>query len=173
MTETFLRESTKFQVIPAPIQVPGTCASCGSSSTDDRDYVDFDMFVDYVGVIYFCTFCFRECANALGYLSPDQSRELEDKLGAFELKLANFYTKDKALNDAINLLRNSKLFDLVDDPTSLSSEVLGSEINRSSESDNPETNGIDQYSDKQDSEQGPSDLSAVRDNELRSLGLEL
>lgn len=171
MSDTFLRESTKFRVIPAPTQVPGTCASCGSSSTEDRDYVDFDMFVDYVGVIYFCTFCFDECANALGYISPEQARRLENQVEYYATKVANFYTKDKALNDAINLLRDSGLFDLIDGPAGASNEISSSEINGSPESDNSQSTESDQHPDKQDSKQGSSDLSAVRDDELFNLGL--
>jgi hypothetical protein len=173
MTETFLRESTKFRVLSAPIQVPGVCASCGSSSTDDRNYVDFDMFVDYVGVIYFCTFCFDECANALGYISPEQARVLEAKLEAAEKKILDFYTKDRALNDAINLLRDSGLFDLVDGAASASNEVPSSEVNGSSKQDDLGTNESDKHNGKQDSEQGSPDLSATGDDELFGLGIKL
>lgn len=171
MSDSLLRESTKFRVIPAPVMVPGTCASCGSSSTDDRDYVDFDMFVDYIGVIYFCTFCFTECANSLGFLSPEQSKRLEEQVEYYATKVANFYTKDRALNDAITLLRDSGLFDLVDGAANASNEVSSSEINGSSESDNQRSDETDQHTNEQDSKQGSSDLSTTGDDELFKLGI--
>src|ERR1044072_3842352 len=165
MTNTFLKESTKFRVLPAPIQVPGVCASCGSSNNNDRDYVDFDLTIDFHGVIYLCTFCFSECANAIGFISPEQARELETKLEATEKKILDFYTKEKALDEAINFLRNSGLFDLNDDSASFPREVSDSQVDGSSEQDNHGTNESDQHIKQQDSKQGSVDLSAAGNNE--------
>lgn len=172
MNDTFLRESTKFQVVPAPIQVPGTCVSCGSSRTDDRDYIDFGLTLDFVGVIYFCTFCMSECANTIGYISPEQARRLEEQVEYYATQVANFYTKDKALNEAINLLRDSGLFDLITGAASSSDEISSNTINESPESNDPGTNETDQHIKQQDTKQGSSDLSAVRNDEL-IFGLDL
>jgi hypothetical protein len=114
-----------------------------------------------------------ECANTIGFINPEQARRLEEQVEYYATKLANFYTKDRALNDAINLLRNSGLFDLADGAASASNEVSDSSVHESSESNDPGTNETDQHIKQQDSEQGPSDLSATGNNELRSLGLEL
>lgn len=161
MTETFLTESTKFKIVPAPIQVPGTCSSCGSSSTEDRDYIDFDLTLDFYGVVYICTFCFSECANAVGYISPEQARALEAQREYYALQVANFYTKDKALNDAINLLRESGLFDLVDGPAGISNEVPATGVNEVINADNSGINEGEPNLNKQDSKQGPPDLPAT------------
>lgn len=161
MNDTFLTESTKFQVVPAPIQVPGTCSSCGSSSNEDRDYVDFGLTLDFYGVVYFCTFCFNECANALGYISPEQARILEDQREYYALQVTNFYIKDKALNDAINLLRESGLFDLVDESSGTSNEVSTTGIDEIINADNSGINKSESDTNKQDSEQGLLNLSAT------------
>lgn len=161
MSETFLRESTKFRMSPAPIQVPGTCASCGSSSTDDRDYVDFGMTVDFVGVIYFCTFCFTECANALGWISPEQARNMEELLEVTEKKVVDFYTKDRALNDAVRVLRDSGLFDLVESNDPAPVAEVANKIDRSPIQDDTRTDKSELDPSEQDSKQGSSDLPAT------------
>jgi hypothetical protein len=173
MVNTLLRESTKFRIVPAPTQEPGICISCGSSRTDDRDYIDFGLDKDFLGTVYFCTFCMTECANTIGYINPEQARRLEEQVEYYATKVANFYTKDRALNDAINLLRDSGLFDLTDGAANTSNEVLSSQVDGSSEQDNHGTNESDQHIKQQDSQQGPIDLSAAGNNELRNLGLEL
>lgn len=161
MTETFLTESTKFKIVPAPIQVPGNCSSCGSSNNEDRNYIDFDLTLDFYGAVYICTFCFSECANAVGYISPEQARRLEAQTEYYALKVANFYTKDKALNDAINLLRESGLFDLVDGPAGTSNEVPATGIDEVINADNSGISEGESDSNKQDIKQRSIDLSAL------------
>lgn len=171
MTNTLLRESTKFRIVPAPTQVPGICISCGSSRTDDRDYIDFGLDKDFLGTVYFCTFCMTECANTIGYISPEQARRLEAQVEYYAKKTADFYTKDRALNDAITLLRDSGLFDLVDGAASASNKVSSDTVNESFEPDNSKSDESDQHLIKQDSEQGRSNLSTNGDDDLFKLDL--
>ena|SRR5882757_3802097 len=168
MSLTFLTESTKFKVVPAPTQVPGTCASCGASDNSDRQYIDFGFTLDYYGVFYLCTFCFTECANAIGFISPEQSRNMEELLEVAEKKVLDFYTKDKALNDAISLLRDSGLFDLVDGPAGLTNEIATSAVDSSPVQDDSGINQDKLDFGEQTTEQGSSDVSTVRDDEFRS-----
>lgn len=168
MIETFLTESTKFKVVPAPTQVPGTCASCGASDNSDRQYIDFGFTLDYYGVFYLCTFCFTECANVIGFINPEQARRLEEQTEYYALKIANFYTKDRALNDAVTLLRDSGLFDLVDGAARTTDEVVTSAVDTSSVQDNPRTDQDELNFSEQTTEQGSSDVSTVRDDEFRS-----
>lgn len=163
--------SSKVQILNAPILAPGTCMLCGSSSSDDRDYIDIGKDIEFVGVIYFCTFCFTEITNRLGCLTPEQSKQLEDELDAARQRILEFETKDRALNDAINTLRDTGLFSGTDltvvrrptseavDSKSESSVQDVVESERESDRSDPETK-------QSDLEQRSFDLSAVRNDEF-------
>lgn len=102
--------SSKVRILEAPILAPGTCMLCGASRNDDRGYIDMGKDIQFVGVIYFCTFCMTEVANAIGCLMPEQAAALENELDAARQRILEFETKDRTLNDAINTLRNTGLF---------------------------------------------------------------
>ena len=102
--------TSKVQILEAPRLLPGTCMLCGTSRTDDRQYIDIGKDIQFVGVIYFCTFCMTEIANALGCLMPEQTKELEDELDSARQRILEFETKDQTLNDAITTLRDTGLF---------------------------------------------------------------
>jgi len=172
MVDTFLRESSKFRILNAPIEAPGTCASCGASSADDRDYIDLGIDLEFFGTIYFCTFCYTEGANALGFVNPDQARELEDKLTAAENHIIEFRTKERALDDTINLLRNSGLLNLNDDPTTRIIEDFNRASDKATSGNNSGSEQIDQHSEQSSSKQRPNDIPTVRsDDPLDSLQL--
>lgn len=102
--------TSKVQILEAPRLLPGTCMLCGTSRTDDRQYIDIGKDIQFVGVIYFCTFCMTEIANALGCLMPEQAKALEDELDAARQRILEFNEKDQALNGAIDTLRDTGLF---------------------------------------------------------------
>lgn len=65
--------NARIQVMPIPVAAPGKCAICGYAGQDgERNYIDIGLDLDFYGVVYFCTHCFTETANQLGYGSPDQ-----------------------------------------------------------------------------------------------------
>jgi hypothetical protein len=107
-------ESSRIQILDAPILNPGTCALCGSSSTGDRKYADLGITVDYVGVIYFCTFCLQEVANRVGCATPEQTKQLEDELDAARQTILEFQAQKAAYDDAIGTLRSTGLFSNTD-----------------------------------------------------------
>lgn len=109
--------SSRFVVLNAPIEAPGVCAICGSSRSDDRDYVDFGLFIEYVGKILFCSFCIAELTNRMGSATPDQVRQLEDQLDAARQEILSFQSQKAKFNDAINILRSTGLFDSSDSLT--------------------------------------------------------
>lgn len=103
-------ESSRIKILDAPILNPGTCALCGASRNDDRKYVDFGLTVDYIGVIYFCTFCMTELANRIGCLMPEQTQKLEDELNVARQTILDFQKDKAALDDAVSTLRSTGLF---------------------------------------------------------------
>lgn len=157
--------SSKVQILEAPRLNPGDCVMCGASRTDDRQYIDIGLTVDFIGVIYFCTKCMQEVANTLGCLMPEQTKQLEDELDAARTRILEFETKDQALNDAIDALRTVVVFnpgnrfvvrdsDLQHQP--LISDQITAEQSRRITQDRSE-------SEQSDSEQRPDDLSSSSD----------
>ncbi len=118
MTESVTKyahlESSRIRVLDNPNMHPGTCVLCGASRNDDRKYVDIGLDIDFVGVIYFCTFCMQELANRLGCLMPDQTKKLEDELDSARQTILEFQTQKAAYDDAIGTLRNTGLFSGID-----------------------------------------------------------
>lgn len=164
MVQTNLLGSSKVRILEAPRLAPGTCVVCGTSRTDDRQYVDLDIFVEYVGQIYFCTFCMTELANQLGCLTPEQTKQLEEERDAALQTIIEFQTKDRALNDSINLLRSTGLFDRAADP--LGALISTMEIKPSELSDKQDAIGPDREAEQSNSEQGSDDLPTTTDDEF-------
>lgn len=103
-------ESSRVSILDAPVMNPGTCAICGTSRNDDRKYIDLGLDVDFIGVIYFCTFCIQELVNRIGCAMPDQVKVLEDELTSARQTILEFQSQKAAYDDAINTLRSTGLF---------------------------------------------------------------
>lgn len=166
MAESLIRESSKFRILSAPVQKPGVCAGCGSSGTEDRQYVDLDVTVDFHGVIYLCTFCFSECANSLGFLSPIQSNKLEYDLTVAEQLIIDFRVKEQALDNAINALRDSGVLSHYPDTSADDAEKPIESVSLIATGDYSEPEPIDYKPEQFNSKQGSSDLSDSSIDEL-------
>lgn len=172
MTETPVKVvSSKVQILEAPRLNPGVCMLCGTSRNDDRQYIDIGKDIDFIGVIYFCTFCMTEVANALGCLMPEQARALENELDAARQRILEFHQKDEALNDAISSLRDTGLFSGTD-----FTGIRRSNVSEQPEESEPaiqdtvrsesEITGTDQDSKQPNFKQGSFDLSATGNDEF-------
>lgn len=163
--------SSKVQILEAPRLLPGTCMLCGTSRTDDRQYIDIGKDIQFVGVIYFCTFCMTEIANRIGCLMPEQTKALEEELDAARQRILEFQTKDEALNGAIDTLRNTGLFSGTD-LTAVHRRFVSEEPKNSEPTlfDSIETDGesdrSNQDSKQSDSKQGSNDVPTITDDEF-------
>lgn len=154
-------DGSRIRVLDAPILAPGVCAICGSSRNDDRKYVDLGIDVDYVGVMYFCTFCMTELVNTLGCLTQDQSQGLLNEVEAARNTILEFQAMKAAYDNAISTLRNTGLFDgvpLVDDAPK--SGPVADVSNPESKS-----SGTSKSTKQSNSKQGSADVSAIGSNE--------
>lgn len=131
MPQVSYREASRVQVLEAPLLLPGTCAICGASSTGDRKYIDIGWTIEFIGVVYFCTFCFSEAANVLGCLTKEQTEKLEDENNKLRQRILDFQAKEAALDDAINRLRESNILDYVSDRSTTSDPGVASTSNQS------------------------------------------
>jgi len=168
--------TSKVQILEAPRLAPGTCMLCGTSRNDDRQYIDIGKDIQYVGVIYFCTFCMTQIANTLGCLMPEQTKALEDELDAARQRILEFEIKDRTLNDAITTLRDTGLFSGTDFTGIVgSAPVVVAKADISDSEPNLYDTivserfsiGDDQDSEQPDSEQGSSDIPATGNDEFK------
>lgn len=67
----------KVVVIPSPRMKPAKCILCGSVGADGRPFVDMGLYLDWYGVVYFCSYCMVAISNKLGYYTPSQYNHME------------------------------------------------------------------------------------------------
>lgn len=158
-------ETSKVQILESPRLAPGTCVLCGTSRTDDRQYIDIGLTVEYVGVIYFCTFCMTEVANRIGCYTLEQSKQLEDDLDRARQRILEFEIKDSALNGAIDSLRNTGLF------TDSGSSMLTVPIDSDAEKYQSTIDGGNPESEQSDSKQRTDDVPSTPSDELYSFDI--
>jgi hypothetical protein len=155
-------------VVEKALVKPGKCIVCGASS-DGRPFVDFNLYIEWYGAVYFCAFCFVNACNKLGYYNPDQFDDVTDKYNATLKRVARLESD----NDSIrNILGN--MFNL--DPNQRDELVLlWDEFTswrageKSPEPDNRKSTEVDKRTDEQSSSKRPNDISSsasgVRDND--------
>lgn len=70
----------KFQILEGPLELPpNKCAGCGFAIYEKaHKYVDWNFSLEFYGQVVFCVDCFRQAANQLGYMDPDQTERLID-----------------------------------------------------------------------------------------------
>lgn len=69
--------SNKIQVTEHANVAPNKCANCSFSGREPgRYFIDFGVDLEFYGTIYLCTGCFAECANILGWISPERADKL-------------------------------------------------------------------------------------------------
>ena len=167
MPKVNYREASKIQVLEAPRLPPGTCAVCGSSSNDDRQYMDLGIDIEFYGVFYLCTFCFLQAVNTLGCLTKEQTTALEDENNRLRQRIINFEAKEAALDGAINALRDSGILDYASSRSVISDPGVESKTNQSIEQYYADIVARDKSKSDDNSpkpssfvsEQGPDDLS--------------
>lgn len=99
--------SDRVQVLDHPQALPGKCVICGYPGGihgDGRKFVDFQFDIDFYGAVIFCTSCLTNCVNKLGFLSPEQTKELEGKLLKLEESLQRALTENARLRNALDSL---------------------------------------------------------------------
>jgi hypothetical protein len=112
---------------------PGTCFVCNRhGNSDELGMIDTQKDVDWIGVIYICSFCILEMAEQYGAASP--SAQLNN-LAAQEATQAQLYAVRERLAKAEGILDGMGALHLLDlDPGSLSSDHrLNQEVVKESE----------------------------------------
>lgn len=95
---------SRFSITDYPAALPGKCVVCGGIGGDGRKFIDFGFEQDFYGVIYFCTLCFTECLNVMGWASPDQVKEVESHMLLQEQRLSELEAENVRLRGALSQL---------------------------------------------------------------------
>lgn len=166
-----MEASSRIQILSAPIQLPGVCGLCGTSRTDDRQYIDIGLWVEFYGQFYFCTFCFSQFTNRLGGLTPDQATDIENELDQARQRILEFQEKEVAINGVIDTLRATGLFTdsgILSDASVSSSSIKQDTLQFDDiiERDKHKSVKPEQYSSEASSKQGSDDVPSTRSNEL-------
>lgn len=161
---------SRFQVVEgSPTCAPGKCVVCGKVQ---GTFIDTGWEMDFYGVIYFCSDCFTQGANTLGYLSPQQGELLAQGAQVLQDQLEDVLEKNRELNDLVGALRRHDSISnpvpdvVVDEP----------EPNRELQVTDPKPAGgsskaakSEQRSNEPSDESGHSDL--LVDDSIEQLGL--
>lgn len=69
--------TSRFQVYPVPMVIPGKCAVCGNPN---NPVVDFGMTLQFYGAVYLCFTCVEEAGAAIGLVPVSKLREAQESL---------------------------------------------------------------------------------------------
>jgi len=146
----------RIQVIQGtPPALPGKCVVCG---TTQGPVIDIGFEIDFYGVVYFCKTCIQEVANSLGYLSPEQHRELLDDLLEAGTRIGLLEEERVVIKNALRL-DFGELASIIGD-----SDVSVDSPDKTIEEPEPAIDESEQGPLESDNEQGSSDLLDDDDN---------
>lgn len=165
-------DSSRIRILDTPILAPGVCCICGAGRNDDRKYIDLGIDVDYIGVMYFCTFCMTELANTLGCLMPEQAQQLRDELDSARQTIINFQQEKAAVHGAVDAIRRTGLFSGTDFNSLITTPEKSDDFELVNEpgSDSTErkTSGSNKDTKQSDPKQGSDDIPEFGSNDLES-----
>jgi len=105
---TFI-SNDRVQVIHGiPSALPHACVVCDTSS-NDRDYIDFNYSIEGHGAVYFCNVCMRAVLKLLGWAPPDDVAFLEGQLEKANLRADT--ARNEVQNELYLLLDRGGFFD--------------------------------------------------------------
>lgn len=98
------------------LQLPHKCGTCGAfSGAKGRKFIDFDMWIEFYGVVYICNECFLGAAKELDCVPTVQYDEAMRQVEEYKAVVLSLIAENRGLRDAVDNLRG---FDRPD-PSSL------------------------------------------------------
>lgn len=102
-----------------PDMLPGKCSLCGGMQYDGRKWIDFGLSIDWYGVVYLCTFCFKEIKDQIeedesgfpvaSFLALKEEKELHQKtISNLQTANANLTKKVTELKDELAALKHER-----------------------------------------------------------------
>lgn len=141
--------------------LPNKCFGCGKMH---GNFIDTGNSIDFYGAVYWCTTCFTEQANGLGYQSPEQVSKLEKTIQYLDQENIRLNSECEALNNAV------ASFDRVQYSGLRSFDVTHLSLNEGEQGTSDEVVGDESASiesesgsDEQDNVGGSSDVHDIED----------
>lgn len=98
---------SRIQVLNVPVAAPGKCVMCGSSNGEDRTFLDFGFAIDWYGVVYFCSECIKEFAQAINYIPVEAFQAQDRELNALQVTYDKLVKEHSVTKDALCTLLSS------------------------------------------------------------------
>jgi hypothetical protein len=95
---------SRIQVLDVPIMAPGKCTICGSDGGDGRKFIDYGHQLDWYGAVYFCSYCIKECAQAVEFIPVEAFDKLHTDFRELQVQHDKILNENKALRNALSTL---------------------------------------------------------------------
>lgn len=153
-----LSAQSRLTVLNNPELAPGVCFLNGCVGDGKRKFIDFGKNIEWYGVVYICTECIVEVAQAADYIPVAKFDELHNAHRQLMVKHNQLQAKYAPFEEAINNVvesRNSMpdvAFDM------LRNRVSGVEESEEQRVDNNETVSGESETNESDNVEGPDDI---------------
>lgn len=90
----------KFQIVTRPAAQPGCCYVCRNGNA--AWYLDTGAYEEFFGVVYICNDCIAQMAVTVGYFTPEQRVEFEERIMQLGNELAESTARIYGMEQIIN-----------------------------------------------------------------------
>lgn len=159
---------SRYSVLNAPILAPGTCILCKSPGGDGRQFIDLGIQVNWIGAMYFCTYCVAEAASMIGMIPRKAHDELEEVFNSnWELHREVSKELREKLDAAAILLRDCRCGNFGPGVTEPTSDVEADSDPEQPDSDTDESGDVEESGDVSESS-GDDESAVVRPKRTRA-----
>lgn len=107
-----LDPTSKFKIVDQPYALPSKCAFCGIGHNEDgkRVFIDTTLDLDWYGVVYICSTCFIQVAQALGFIAPEAWEKVVESSTNSLIENEQLKGENEGLRVAVSALSNHRCF---------------------------------------------------------------
>lgn len=110
-----LTQSDKVTLTKTP-PLPSTCCICNFSADGTRNFVDFQMSLDFHGAIVICEACFPPVASLFGYIHESELSDIQAQLRNVHSAFENVQEENGRLQTALDSILSVRPGLAVDNP---------------------------------------------------------
>lgn len=98
----------RFQLLDKnQLQLPHKCSVCGGTGlSEERKFVDFDLWVEFYGVVYICDQCFRGAAEVVNCIPKSVYNMIKQQLTESQEVIKQLIRENGDLRNAVDAFRN-------------------------------------------------------------------
>lgn len=109
-----LDPTSKFKIVDQPYALPSKCAFCGIGHNEDgrRVFIDTTLDLDWYGVVYICSTCFIQVAQALGFIAPEAWEKVVESSTNSLIENEQLKGENEGLRTAVSVLSNHRCYNM-------------------------------------------------------------